>query len=191
MLWLPLSNDCLRLFNPTEKDDDHTVLCHHWNRWLLLSLQLLLVKRGLTPSRPLRPSFTLLKLYHNIVQFVWICFCLCAAFTERIIRKYIYVTQLFPPSFQFILKISQALNMQSTSLLVTLLFLFYIHSFVAVWSVCIMCMLSLPVHSQMTYRETYSHVRSIDRSLSPPGGAFQICIIENEYMLLFFNWRLS
>lgn len=28
----------------TEKDDDYIVLCHHWNRWLFLSLQLLLIK---------------------------------------------------------------------------------------------------------------------------------------------------
>lgn len=33
----------------TEEDDDYIVLCHHWNRWVLLSLQFLLIK-GETPA---------------------------------------------------------------------------------------------------------------------------------------------
>ncbi|CAJ1058447.1 hypothetical protein LDENG_00027090 [Xyrichtys novacula] len=32
------------LIKSTEKDDDYIVLCHHWDRWVLLSLQLLLIK---------------------------------------------------------------------------------------------------------------------------------------------------
>lgn len=47
------STNWLLLFHFTEKDDDHTVLCHHWNRWLLLSLQFLLIKKK---EKSLHPS---------------------------------------------------------------------------------------------------------------------------------------
>lgn len=44
----PATHCCLSVIISAEKDDDNLVLCHHWNRGLLLSLQLLLMK-GLTP----------------------------------------------------------------------------------------------------------------------------------------------
>lgn len=48
LILIPTPNCCLFVFKSTEKDDDNLVLCHHWNRGLLLSLQLLLI-RGLMP----------------------------------------------------------------------------------------------------------------------------------------------
>lgn len=133
-----------------------------------------------------------LKLYHNIVQFVWICFCLCAAFTERIIRRiYICVTQLFPSSFQFILKVNQALNMQSMSLLVTLLFLFYIHSFVAVWSVCIMCILSACSQPNDLPWDLWSCQVSRSEFVAPWWCFSNLHDRKWIYTVPFFNWRLS
>lgn len=44
LILIPTTDYCLSVIKSTEKDDDNLVLCHHWNRGLLLSLQLLLIK---------------------------------------------------------------------------------------------------------------------------------------------------
>lgn len=50
LILIPTPDCCLFVIKSTEKDDDNLVLCHHWNRGLLLSLQLLLIK-GLMPVK--------------------------------------------------------------------------------------------------------------------------------------------
>lgn len=50
---------CFFLTESAEKDDDYVVLCHHWDRRVLLSLQLLLIKS----SNRWDISFDLCKLF--------------------------------------------------------------------------------------------------------------------------------
>lgn len=69
---------CLFWIKSTEKDDDYIVLCHHWDCWVLLSLQLLLIK-GFTQVKHLHQPLTLRPLYlHSKLM----C-CLCVLFAGK------------------------------------------------------------------------------------------------------------
>lgn len=105
-------------------------------------------------------------------------FCLCAAFTERIIRKKICVTQLFPSSFQFMK--SKVLNMQYAPssypfipLLHTLMWCF------------IKCLFYVYIVLACSQPNEVTRVECI----APWWVVF--ASIENEYLLLFLNWQLN
>ena len=71
---------------PTEKDDDYIVLCHHWDRWVLLSLQLLLIKQVKHLHQPLTHSVLFFHCWSNAFFFLFFP-SLSSVFQERQLQE--------------------------------------------------------------------------------------------------------
>ncbi len=84
----PNSNVCcclttlFLLIKSTEKDDDYFVLCHHWNRWVLLSVQLFLVK-SFTQVKHLHWPLTLWLVSVHTTCLLKKFFCLYVSFSRK------------------------------------------------------------------------------------------------------------
>lgn len=99
----------LFLITSTEKDDDYIVLCHHWDCWVLLSLQLLLIK-ALRQVKPLhwQSALQYIFCFWNLNVEIIVC-CVCVVFPAKRIspKQILEVLPRFLPwlLFKYILKL--------------------------------------------------------------------------------------
>lgn len=80
-----LSDQLFIFCKSTEKDDDYIVLYHHWNRWILLSLQLLFIK-GET-GKTTATALTLYEFSSFKLNVEYGILCVCVEFLRKRMSK--------------------------------------------------------------------------------------------------------